>query len=181
MDFLGLLVIWLPRVYPWLTFLPTAFLYFKRLQLKNPKTQFLIIFFVAVALRILRAVFETILQFLIWREDEFTRPWLTSGYFVTYALIFYFFLKAMERRASRFFELGEPELGLVTAFLAGWPHFIIFVPLTFFIVLILSIIRRIFLKEFYTTLGLPFLISLLIVIVFNSYLFKIFNLVVLKI
>jgi len=130
MDFLGLLVIWLPRVYPWLIFLPTAFFYFKRLQLKNPKEQFLVIFFVAVALRILRAVFETILQFLIWREDEFTRPWLTSGYFVTYsfgrfwfnlivifaiALIFYFFLKTMERYASRFFETGEPELGLLAA------------------------------------------------------------------
>jgi hypothetical protein len=97
------------------------------------------------------------------------------------AIIFYFFLRALQAHTPRFFEEGEIELGLLAAFLAGWPQFVIFLPLTFLLVLILSFLRTVFLKQLYTTLGALFLLSLLILLIFGEKLSQIFHLIILKI
>ena len=87
------------------------------------------------------------------------RFWLNPLLVAAVALAFYWFLKVLQRYQARFFEEGETELGLVTALLAGWPGFMIFLPLVFASVIFASLVRLLVLKEAYTTLGIPLLLA----------------------
>ncbi|MEK7630141.1 MAG: hypothetical protein AAB432_02035 [Patescibacteria group bacterium] len=121
-------------------------------------------------------------------------PWIFNskfGYFIFYswgrfwldvvisigaALIFWWFLKVLERHKERFFETGETTLGLLCALVVGWPRFIAFVPLIFFSVLIVSIFRRLAFKEEFTTLSYSFLFALLLTLAFGGAILGYFNL-----
>lgn len=124
-------------------------------------------------------LFSTMLQYTIWSNDPLSSkllpPHQSILYFLKYAgvhfwlapfiafalaLAFYFFLHALERKNERFFGEGEVELGALAAFLVGWPRFIIFLPVVFLVVVLISGAKLIFKKGAYTTLGLPFLIGL---------------------
>ena len=94
---------------------------------------------------------------------------------------FWAFLRILKRHKERFFEEGEVEFGLVCALIAGWPGFIVFIPLTFISVVIVSIFRGIVWKEVYTTLGYPLMLATLITLIFGNYLIEILNLGVFRI
>lgn len=73
------------------------------------------------------------------------------------------------------------ELGFLTALIVGWPNFVIFVPMVFISVIIVSIFRRLFYGETYTTLGIPFLLAALTALLAGSRLIHFFRLEVLNI
>ncbi|MBI5732407.1 hypothetical protein HY967_00400 [Candidatus Jorgensenbacteria bacterium] len=126
-------------------------------------------------------------------------PWLFDnklGYFIFYswgrfwldvvislvvAYVFYFFLKILKRHQERFFEEGEVGLGLALSLIVGWPGFIIFVPLIFISVVIVSMARQILLGERYTTLGVPFIAAALLTLATGDWLVRVFNLGLFKI
>lgn len=130
----------------------------------------------------------------LWYDIPFMRTshW---GYFIYYSwgrfwmpvvlafvatFFFWVLLRALKRYQERFFEDGEVELGTLCAFLPGWPGFVIFVPLVFIAVVIVSIFRMIFLKESYTTLGAPLLFAVLLYFVLGTYFLNLTGLWVLK-
>ncbi|MDO8556970.1 MAG: hypothetical protein Q7R98_00715 [Candidatus Jorgensenbacteria bacterium] len=85
--------------------------------------------------------------------------WINLVLALFLAWLFYKFLLLLKKHQDRFFEEGEVRLGFVCALVAGWPGIIVFVPLTFIFVVLLSIIRAVTLSERYTTLGVPFLLA----------------------
>lgn len=109
------------------------------------------------------------------------RFWLNLLILLIASLAFWIFLRALKRHKERLFDTGEVELGFLMTLLSGWPGFVLFVPLAFVFVILISIIRGVFLKEMYTTLGYPMLAAGLICILFGDNLIKILNLTVLKI
>lgn len=109
------------------------------------------------------------------------RFWLNPLIVFLVAYGFWAFLKLLKKRNDRFFDTDEVELGLLISLLVGWPNFIIFIPLVFFSVILVSIFRGIFLKEPYTTLGWPFLVAGALSLIFGGYLIDLLNLGVLRI
>ncbi len=99
---------------------------------------------------------------------------LRSGYFVYYvygrfwldivlgigsAVIFWGILVLLKKYRSRFFDETELQVGLLSAVVVGWPLIVVFVPLVFAMVVLVSLVRMIFFKEKYTTLGWPMLLA----------------------
>ncbi len=107
--------------------------------------------------------------------------WMNALLTIAAAFAFYGFLKVLKKRNDRFFYEGETELGLLMALVVGWPSFVIFVPLVFLAVVLVSIFRGLYLKEAYTTLGVPMLLAALITMIFGSNLISALGLTVLKI
>lgn len=100
---------------------------------------------------------------------------------IALAFMFWGFLRVLKKYNERFFDTQETELGLLCALVVGWPNFVIFIPLVFLSVIVVSIIRGIFLKEAYTTLGYPFLLATAACLLCGSYLIDVLNLGVLRI
>lgn len=107
--------------------------------------------------------------------------WLNALLSILAAAAFWQILVFLKKRRERFFDEGEVELGFLAALLAGWPSVILFVIFAFVIVIIFSIFRGIFLKEPYTTLGVPFLLAVLLTFLGNGFLLSLFKLSVLAV
>ncbi len=101
---------------------------------------------------------------------------LRAGYFVFYAygrfwldvilgigcaVVFWAVLVVLKKYRNRFFDDTELQIGLLAAVVVGWPLLVVFVPLVFASVVAVSLVRLIFFKEKYTTLGWPLLIAAL--------------------
>ena len=112
---------------------------------------------------------------------SYGRFWLSVFISIAAALVFYLFLRFLRKYRDRFFEEGEAELGFLTALIVGWPNFVIFVPMVFISVIIVSIFRRLFYGETYTMLGIPFLLAALTALLAGSRLIHFFRLEVLNI
>jgi hypothetical protein len=97
------------------------------------------------------------------------------------ALAFYLFLVFLKKYKERFFEEGEVELGFILALTVGWSNFIVFLPLVFLSVILVSIFRKIVFKETYTTLGAPLLLAALLVLLFGRYFIDILGLAALRV
>lgn len=110
-----------------------------------------------------------------------SRFWVNAILSLAVAWLFWRFLKFLKNKNERFFEEGETSLGFLCALIVGWPGFIAFVPLLFGSVIFLSIWRKVFYKESYTTLGPVFLLAAALWLVFNPYFTGLFNLRVLYI
>ena len=110
-----------------------------------------------------------------------SRFWLNIIISVAAASVFYIFLIILKKYQERFFEKGEVELGFLVALILTWPNIVIFVPLVFLAVVLISICKGIFLKEAYTTLGAPFILAGILTALFGVWLINYFNLGVLKI
>jgi hypothetical protein len=93
---------------------------------------------------------------------SFTRFWLPAIASVLTAYLFFLFLRGLRRRKERFFEDGEVELGWVLALVAGYPKFIVFVPLIFLLIIPVSLFRMAFLRQNLTTVGYPMIIGAVI-------------------
>ena len=146
------------------------------------------------------AALETWIQYYVWRFDpfgekflpphqpwsrfflfSFQRFWLGVIVSIAVAFAFYLFLKALQKYRGRFFEEGETELGLALSFIVGWPHFVVFLPLTLVFVVLLSFARRVFLKQAYTTLGFPMIFSAVVVLFWSEEIFTLFKLSTLQV
>lgn len=112
---------------------------------------------------------------------SYGRFWLNAVVSIFAAFCFYLFLKILKKHKERFFENGETELGFLAALIVGWPNFVIFIPMVFVSVMAVSIFRRLFSGEIYTTLGIPFLLAALTAFLIGSRLIRLFNLVVLNV
>ncbi len=112
---------------------------------------------------------------------SFGRFWINSILAVGAAFLFYLFLKFLQKRKDRFFEEGELELGFLCALVVGWPKFVIFVPLIFLLVVVISLVRLFIWKERYTALGYPFIAAALASLIFGAGLVSLLNLSVLNI
>jgi len=110
---------------------------------------------------------------------SFSRFWLNILIALVFAIIFYALLKGLKKYKDGFFEGGELELGLLCAFLAGWPNVVLFIPGTFVFIILLSIIHMAFLKKKYTTIGVPLLISAAACLLWGSKLIIVLHLSVL--
>lgn len=93
--------------------------------------------------------------------------WLNAIVSVALALVFWFFLKVLQKKEARFFYPGEVELGFVLTLAVGWPNFVIFLPLAFLMIILVSLFRMVFMKEAYTTIGWPFILAAAITFVFG--------------
>ncbi|MCX6788270.1 MAG: hypothetical protein NTZ36_00085 [Candidatus Jorgensenbacteria bacterium] len=107
--------------------------------------------------------------------------WVSATLSIFVAWLFYRFLMILKRYKERFFDEGEVELGFLCALVVGWPAFIIFVPMAFLFVVIVSIFRLAAFKEAYTTLGWPFILSAFMTLIFASTILNITGLSVLSI
>lgn len=119
-------------------------------------------------------LFESPLGF--WAFYSWGRFWYNIFILLMATFAFWAFLKVLKRHKERFFDIGEVELGFLAALLAGWPGFIIFIPLVFLSVILVSIFRLIFYKEAYTTLGVPFLLGGATAFLFGKTLVKLLGL-----
>ncbi len=117
--------------------------------------------------------------YFVWYA--FGRFWLNALLSIAMAYLLYGFLKLLQHHKARFFDTGEVELGLLMALIVGWPGFIVFVPLVFVLVVVISLIRGLVYKEAYTTLGLPFIIASATIIFLGDAIIKLFHLGVLKV
>jgi hypothetical protein len=101
------------------------------------------------------------------------------------ASVFYIFLKLLEKYNPRFFKEGEVKVGFIVSLLVGWPWFIVLIPATFIVTILISIFKKIFFKDVYTTIGMPILVAGIILTVttyfFSHMLFETFDLLVLKV
>jgi hypothetical protein len=125
-------------------------------------------------------------------------PWIFSsqaGYFIFYSwgrfwfnallavgisFLWWLFLGFLRRRNERFFEIGEPELGFLMALIVGWPGIVLFVPLVFAFVVLVSLFRSAVLKKPFTTLGWPFLLAALATLIFGNMLLTVLGFTVLN-
>lgn len=167
----------------WVLALFAAWLYFTRMRRDPAKNEVFVrrLLWAGAGIVAAMALLETYAQYALWKGDPFTQnllpPQQSILYFLKYAGthfwlapifsfiasgVFYAFLRALKRKNERFFEEGETELGAFAAFLAGWPRIMVFLPAAFLAVVLISGIKMIFRKSAYTTLGLPFLVGLLI-------------------
>jgi hypothetical protein len=190
-QLLAVVLTWLPKIFFAIVFLLVAFLYFFYRESKSNEANKLTklisyksLIVGSIVFRLFYAALLTVSQYYVWSQNKFTQLLLNErGYFLFYsygrfwlnafisigaAFIFYIFLKSLQKHRERFFEAGGTELGFLSALIVGWPSFVIFLPLVFIFVILISISRRIFIKEIYTTLGWPFILATLAALIFGS-------------
>jgi len=152
---------------------------------------------VLIGFRAIYSLVLSALQYYTWKKDTggigqyFLPPSRSIGYFLQYswthffigavlsvgtAFIFYFILKAIKKHRAEIFEEGELELGLICALIVGWPSIILFVMLSFLMLLIVSAVKQVFFKDQFATITLPLLISLPIIFIFGQKLIQILHL-----
>lgn len=138
------------------------------------------------AFKVLYSITLTTLQYFTWKNDTgigqyFLPPHQSWNYFTGYAflhffygtlltlvstIVFYFALRAMAKYRLEIFEDGEVELGTLCALISGWPGFIIFAPLSFLILILFSLARKLAKNEQFTTITVPMLLSIVITFTF---------------
>lgn len=135
------------------------------------------------------ALAETYAQYYLWLNDaggkNFLPPITPAVYFLKYSFIhfwfgrligialaisFYLFLRLLGRRRPWLFSEGETELGFTAALIAGWPGFVLFLPLIFITALPWTIFRQLVLKQERTTLGAAFFLAAGVVLIAGGWL-----------
>ncbi|MBI4692153.1 MAG: hypothetical protein HY773_01785 [Candidatus Terrybacteria bacterium] len=153
-----------------------------------------------ICFRFFYAGILTWLQYYVWSHNEFSRlllpPHQPIKYFLQYswthfwfnavlsvgaAFLFWLLLRMLKKYQESFFEQGEPEIGFLCSLIVGWPNFIIFAPLAFILMILISLFQTIFLKKFHTAFSISFLLAALAVLFFGSRLVDILGLGVLRI
>lgn len=205
---IGPFIIWLPIVFLWSVFAVSFFLYAAQNFLERKKKMIPPIFskifrllpLILISSYVFYASIKTFAQYYVWSHNSLSKlflpPYQGLSYFLFYsfgrfwlnailavgaAFVFYLFLKTLSRYRQGLFKDGEKEIGLISALLSGWPGVIVFIPLVFIITAVLAIIRLTVFKLRTTTLGLPFLLSAAIILLWGSELVSSLNLSVLKI
>jgi len=183
----------LPVVFFWIAWLFASILHISRKKSLVWLAGALVVFRTAYAL------FLTLGQRYIWSQNEFSRIFLefqSGQYFLEYvwlrfwfnvalsvgaAFLFWFFLKTLQKYKPRFFEEGETTLGLVFALSCGWPGVLLFVAAGLILVVIISLLRLVFLRESLTTLGPAMIAASALILYYGKALIDILNLGAFKI
>ena len=158
----------------------------RRISTSRRRTWFIRLTGIVIGLRVGVALARTGAQWYVWAHDPlgklllpptqsitvFTRYvwthfWINVVISLGLGLGMALVLIALRKRNARFFEEGEVALGTLMAFTVGWPYFVIFFPLVFVLVVLLSVVRSLFFKESFTTLGVPFLVAALLALLFG--------------
>lgn len=153
-----------------------------------------------IVFKIVYAAAQTVYQYYDWKGGALTKmflpPYQPENYLLFYswgrfwlgvvvvfavALIFYLFLKILQKHKERFFIEGETELGGLCVLIVGWPNFVFFLSFIFAAVVLTSIFRLLALKKAYTTLGYPLFLAAILTLVFGNRLIQILDWNVLKI
>jgi hypothetical protein len=197
------LAVWIFNFFPvlsWVSIFLVGILYFCRSEFKD----FGLIlrrFGGVYALTVfLFALFLSVGQYLAWAGDstavKFLPPIQPITYFLGYVWIrfllpvfisfliaglWYLILNFLRRYQDRFFENGEPELGFALALFIGWPKFLVFIPIAFLCVVLVSVFRMVVLREVYTTLGWPLILSALLNLFYGNLLLILFGLTALRV
>jgi len=148
----------------------------------------------------LTAFLETYGQYIVWSaggvgknflppvtpiiyflQYSFTHFWLGRLIGIALAIIFYLFSRLLAKRRPWLFLEGETELGFACALIAGWPGFVLFLPLIFITAIPWTIFRQLVLKQERTTLGGAFLLAAGITLVFGGWAIEVLRLGVLRI
>ena len=90
---------------------------------------------------------------------SFLHFWLPALASIVIGYLFLLFLRSLRKYRDRFFEDGEVELGWILALAVGYPSIIIFLPLVFFLIIPISIMRMAVLKQHLTTIGYPMILA----------------------
>lgn len=106
---------------------------------------------------------------------SYGRFWLNAILSILIAWLFHKILIALRKYNGRFFDDGETELGYVMALVAGWPVFVIFLPLVFLFVVAVSVVRLVAIKEAYTTLGWPMICAAAVCILWGAKLIEVLH------
>lgn len=156
-----------------------------------------------VAFKIVHSSILTGLQYITWKNNEFSKlflpPYQPIDYFVKYsfmhfwldmflgitvAFLFYLILKILEgyfKKDHPETEFSNGKIGLLGALMVGWPNFIVFIIISLFLAVILSAYRGIIYKKTDVSLFWPFVAAIVISIIFGSFLTNFFHLAVLHI
>lgn len=140
----------------------------------------------------------TVLQYFVWRGGAFSSlflpPYQPISYFLGYAfthfwladilavisvLTFYLVLKLIRKYRADIISQEELNLFLLVGLLAGWPKFIILLPLLLSLALVFSVFNLLISKKSITRLSLPIILSLVIIFIFGNFLISRFSLSVL--
>lgn len=187
----------LPYIIPFIVWGSAAFAFFYHHTKKQDEIYKKLIYLMA-GFRLIYPALFTLLYYLVWTQTPFMvkvlevsgtgyvfkytglRFWAEEGLAFLLAFIFWIFLKSLKRYRDRFFEEGEINLGALMVLVAGWPNTILFIPAMFIGMVITSLIRLIYWKQKLTTMGLPFLIACLLMLIFGGLLLGPLNLNVLR-
>ncbi len=112
---------------------------------------------------------------------SYGRFWLNVVLVFLCVFAFLWFLKLLRKWRERFFENGEIEFGALSAALVGWPAFALFLPIAFLSVIFVSVFRLVFMKKKFTTLAAPFVLAVLVLLLYGGKLLQLTGLSVLKI
>lgn len=94
--------------------------------------------------------------------------WASQFVAIGVSILFWWFLKILQKYRAQFFEAGEVTLGLLTSLIIGWPNVLVFIPLTFVLMVLLSLFRTLVLKQYTTTIGWPLLIAAALTMVWGN-------------
>lgn len=142
----------------------------------------------------------TWLQYEAWEHNELAKyllpPYQSVKYFISYAwlhfwlgaifsiglaLIFFLILFLVKKTRKGFFRENDVELGFLLALIVGWPNFIFFLPLAFALTFLIALYSKIFKKQDYSSIALPFLIAAVIILIFGNNMVDYFDLGALRI
>ena len=199
---IGPFLIWLPKIAYAVILILATYSYVKSKSWIKKLIIIIIIFQVLYALAL------TVSQYYVWSTNDLTRILLTEpteqgvifnhrhGYFALYVLgrfwlevlitwlcagLFYYLLCQLKKYREEFFEIDEPELGLLTTLLSGWPGFVVFLPLALISLVLYSLFQKVWKKESYTPVGWPLIVAAAITLLFIEKFSVILPLGVLKI
>ncbi|MFB6212361.1 MAG: hypothetical protein ABEI53_00885, partial [Candidatus Magasanikbacteria bacterium] len=149
--------------------------------------------------RVFYAFTATVTQYYVWSNHRISSyllpPFQDVSYFINYtwlrmwleicllallAFLFFSFLKLLKNYKERFFTAGEEELGLLLGLIVGWPDFLVFIGLGLLLVVLVSLLRKVFFEKKYTKLTPPLLVSAWIVLITGSWWVKALHLSVLQ-
>jgi hypothetical protein len=92
--------------------------------------------------------------FYVWNHF-----WAETLILIAVAWGVYILLKLLKKFNPRLIADQEAELGWLMSLVVGWPQIILLLPLAMLLGLILSVARRFYGREIYTTIGWPLIIS----------------------
>lgn len=116
--------------------------------------------------------YRVLLGWNYFSEHIWLAYWLNAVLAIAMAFFFYLFLRLLGHRNERFFAEGEEELGLACSLAVGWPNFVLFLPLVFLSVVIISVARMLVWKQEYTRLGPPFLLAMALAMILGAWLIR---------
>jgi hypothetical protein len=186
LDFANWFFNFLP-VLPGVFVIVTTIIYFYRYEFTNLSSLLRRLGGVYALIVLVGGIVLSVGQYLAWANDPMGVSLLPPTQSITYFLgyvwlrfltplfisflsagVWYLFLNLLRKYQPRFFEDGEPELGFALALFIGWPKFLVLLPIALLSVVLVSIFRMVVLREVYTILGWPLVLSAFLNLIYGN-------------